>query len=72
VVAKPDSTVTEAGTELFLTGYDKKGIISKYGVPDRIVNADSLPRTSVGKLDKKVLRGLYNKKTVTLLEVCQP
>jgi fatty-acyl-CoA synthase len=36
-----------------------KGVISKYGVPDRVVFVDALPKTSVGKLDKKLLRQQY-------------
>jgi fatty-acyl-CoA synthase len=36
-----------------------KGVISKYGVPDRVVFVDALPKTSVGKLDKKLLRQRY-------------
>ena len=31
-------------------------MISRYAVPDQIVFVPALPRTSVGKLDKKVLR----------------
>jgi fatty-acyl-CoA synthase len=33
-----------------------QGVISKYGVPDRIYVVDAIPKTSVGKLDKKVIR----------------
>ena len=36
-----------------------KGTIPRYGVPDRIVFLEALPKTSVGKLDKKALRGRY-------------
>jgi hypothetical protein len=36
-----------------------KGVIPPYGVPERIVLVEALPKTSVGKLDKKVLRGRY-------------
>ncbi|MBF5054979.1 medium-chain-fatty-acid--CoA ligase [Alcanivorax sp. 521-1] len=36
--------------------YADKGVISRYGVPDRVVFVDELPRTSVGKLDKKKMR----------------
>ena len=36
--------------------YADKGVISRYGIPDRIVFVDALPRTSVGKLDKKKMR----------------
>jgi acyl-CoA synthetase (AMP-forming)/AMP-acid ligase II len=31
-------------------------VISRYAVPDQIVFVSALPRTSVGKLDKKLLR----------------
>jgi fatty-acyl-CoA synthase len=32
------------------------GVISKYAVPERVFFVEELPKTSVGKLDKKVLR----------------
>jgi len=32
------------------------GALSKWAAPDRIVFLPSLPKTSVGKLDKKALR----------------
>jgi fatty-acyl-CoA synthase len=35
------------------------GVISKYGIPDRILFVKSLPKTSVGKVDKKALREKY-------------
>lgn len=35
------------------------GQLPKYGLPDRYVLVDALPKTSVGKLDKKVLRQGY-------------
>ena len=31
-------------------------MISKYAVPDRVYFVDAIPKTSVGKLDKKVIR----------------
>jgi len=62
VVTKQAEAVTEADIKSLLTDYAERGIISKYGVPDRIVFADSLPKTSVGKLDKKAMRELYGKK----------
>ena len=34
----------------------KRGAISKYAVPDRVYFVDAIPKTSVGKLDKKVIR----------------
>ncbi|MCU5780982.1 medium-chain-fatty-acid--CoA ligase [Alcanivorax balearicus MACL04] len=36
--------------------YAEKGMISRYGIPDRVVFVEELPRTSVGKLDKKKMR----------------
>lgn len=35
------------------------GEISKYGIPDKILFVDALPRTSVGKIDKKELKKRY-------------
>lgn len=35
------------------------GRISKFGIPDRILFVDELPKTSVGKFDKKLLRQKY-------------
>lgn len=40
-----------------------KGILPKYGVPHRFMFADSLPKTSVGKLDKKLMREIYANQT---------
>ena len=36
-----------------------KGIISKYGIPGKILFIDSIPKTSVGKINKKELRERY-------------
>jgi len=43
-----------------LEAYVAAGAIPRYALPDRIELAETLPRTSVGKLDKKTLRGKYN------------
>ncbi|WP_019672450.1 fatty acid--CoA ligase [Psychrobacter lutiphocae] len=37
----------------------EKGMIPKYGVPDQYKVVDELPKTSVGKHDKKKMRELY-------------
>ena len=42
-----------------MKGYADKGIISKFGIPEKILFVDALPKTSVGKLDKKSLRQQY-------------
>ena len=59
VVVEPGSPVSEAEIRAHLHEFAARGIISRYGVPERIVFVDELPKTSVGKLDKKVLRDKY-------------
>jgi fatty-acyl-CoA synthase len=50
---------TEEGIKAHVMTYADKGIISKYGVPQRILFVDALMRTSVGKINKKELREKY-------------
>ncbi len=40
-------------------GYCDRGIISKYGVPQKIIFVEALARTSAGKINKKELREKY-------------
>ena len=61
VVAREGQEVSDVEIKTLLTSYAEQGVISKYGVPDRIVITAALPKTSVGKLDKKVLREQYAK-----------
>jgi fatty-acyl-CoA synthase len=56
VVRKEGSSVSDCEIKAGLQDYARKGVISRYAVPDQIVFVPALPRTSVGKLDKKVLR----------------
>ncbi len=37
-----------------------KGRLSKWAIPERIEFVETLPKTSVGKIDKKVMRVMYN------------
>ncbi|MDG4560572.1 MAG: fatty acid--CoA ligase [Candidatus Competibacter sp.] len=61
VVLKPDRTgqVDEATICDWLKDFADKGIISKWGIPDRVLFVDSIPKTSVGKLNKKEMRQQY-------------
>lgn len=43
----------------FLMGHVEAGRMSKWGIPDKIILTEEIARTSVGKLDKKVLRRQY-------------
>ena len=60
LVAKPCQEVSEEQIRAHLQGFVEKGIITSYSVPDRIVFVEALPKTSVGKLDKKVMRERYS------------
>ena len=56
VVAKEGCSVSDGEIKAGLQDYACKGVISRYAVPDRIVFVPALPKTSVGKPDKKLLR----------------
>ena len=58
VVRRPEAVnpASEEQVRQHLMGYADRGVISKYGVPERVLFVDALDKTSVGKLDKKVLR----------------
>src|SRR5580692_5941158 len=51
--------VSEAAIKDHLKVFADKGIISKYGIPEKILFVDSIPKTSVGKISKKELRERY-------------
>jgi fatty-acyl-CoA synthase len=59
VIVEPGRQVSEAEIKTHLQDFAARGVISKYGVPDRVVFVDAIPKTSVAKLDKKVLRQKY-------------
>jgi len=46
----------EEEVKAWLMRFVEDGTISKYWIPDRIVLVEDIPKTSVGKLDKKVIR----------------
>jgi fatty-acyl-CoA synthase len=56
VVQKPGTTLDEATLIAHVRSFADKGIISRYAVPERVVVVDAIAKTSVGKIDKKLLR----------------
>jgi fatty-acyl-CoA synthase len=54
-----DGDLTAADITAHLKSFADTGAISKFAIPDRILFLATLPRTSVGKFDKKVLRERY-------------
>jgi fatty-acyl-CoA synthase len=61
VVPKADAAgkVDAEQIKAHMLAYVDKGIISKFGIPEKILFVDALPKTSVGKLDKKAMRERY-------------
>ena len=62
VVLKPEQRgkVDQAAIRAHLSAFVDQKLISKYAVPDRVEFDDAIEKTSVGKLDKKVLRQKYD------------
>jgi fatty-acyl-CoA synthase len=54
--APPAPQPDEAAIRHHVQSYAERGAISKYAVPDRVHFVEAIPKTSVGKLDKKVIR----------------
>ena len=63
VVVDPEFTgkVEEDAIRDHVRSYVDKGIIAKLAVPERIMIVKELPLTTVGKIDKKVLRERYQR-----------
>ena len=59
VVPREGETIEPEQVREHLMVFVSRGLLSKYGVPERIEIAGEIPKTSVGKIDKKVLRKLY-------------
>jgi fatty-acyl-CoA synthase len=53
------NSLSEAAIKDYLKTFADKGIISKYGIPENILFVDGIPKTSVGKINKKELRERY-------------
>jgi fatty-acyl-CoA synthase len=59
VVKSGGDALTDVAVTAHLKQFADRGVISKYGIPEKIQFVDSLPKTSVGKIDKKALRERY-------------
>lgn len=61
IVPKADykGKLTEEMLKAHLNRYVEEGIITSWAVPDKFIFVDEIPKTSVGKIDKKVLRSRY-------------
>ena len=58
--------LSDAQIKAHLNAFAHAGVIAKFGIPDRILFVKALPKTSVGKFNKKELREQYgNPQTLT-------
>ncbi len=48
--------IAEDDLKTFFKAFAARGSISKWGIPDKVILVDQLPRTSVGKLNKIAIR----------------
>lgn len=64
VVPKPGITPTLDMINLPVERAIANGVITRYARLDRFEVVDELPRTSVGKIDKKALRARYAERAV--------
>lgn len=60
VVRQPGSDVTEEEIIALVAARSRSGDISRYAIPERVRFVDAIERTSVGKINKKKLRGLHD------------
>jgi len=63
VVLDPEvaGEVDDEAIRAHVRSYVDRGIISKFAIPERIMMVKDLPLTTVGKIDKKVLRERYQR-----------
>jgi len=66
VILKEDhkGKVLEDDIKVFFNEFVDRGVISKWGVPDKVFFVDSIPKTSVGKVDKKEIRKQYQQNEI--------
>lgn len=58
VVCKPGAQLDRAAIAEHLQQFIAAGVIEKWAIPDTVLVVEDVPRTSVGKIDKKVIRQL--------------
>jgi fatty-acyl-CoA synthase len=59
LVVKSANSLTDAEIKAHLKVFADKGVISKYGIPEKVLFVEKLAKTSVGKINKRELREKY-------------
>ncbi|TRX74210.1 fatty acid--CoA ligase [Pseudomonas mangiferae] len=57
LVVRPDQRLDARGLKEHLKPFVEQGLINKWAIPTQIALVTEIPKTSVGKLDKKRIRG---------------
>ena len=52
-------SISEEELREHMTQYVKEGKILKWWIPEKFIFSNEIPRTSVGKFDKKAMRSSY-------------
>jgi len=63
IVPKPgceDKVTTEEIRKFLMENFVEKGVIPKWWLPDKVVTVEDLPKTSVGKINKRALREKFS------------
>jgi fatty-acyl-CoA synthase len=60
VVLKPDADASPEDIQAHLQQYVARGDINKWAIPEQIRFVDDIPKTSVGKINKKLIRDQLN------------
>ena len=66
IVTAGDATLTEDSVKEHVKDFSDRGILSPWAVPDRVEFVDAIDLTSVGKIDKKLLRKKYGLRDSTV------
>lgn len=59
IVLRPGQAANTADIQEHLREFVRRGTISKYAVPDHVLFVDAIEKTSVGKINKRLLREKY-------------
>jgi fatty-acyl-CoA synthase len=59
VVTAPETTIGAADIQAHVKIFTDRGILSQWAIPDRVEFVEEIDLTSVGKIDKKLLREKY-------------
>ena len=59
ITLKPNQTASVEEIKAFLQPHIEDGKITKWTIPDTIIFTNAIPKTSVGKIDKKVIRKMF-------------